>query len=538
MKENYLTKNIRLACRFASLLLAFCLAACSDDDNEVKDAPFDPNQEVQVTSLNPTTGSYGQRLVIWGSNFGNDPSMVNVTIGGVKAIVINVKPTAIYCLVPIVELEAGEDSQQAVTVEIVRDGERLAYVLADPMFDYTPKQLVSTLCGSKRDDGNYEEMNGPFDNCGGFGSPNWLEFDPKYPYLLYVAADMAGEENQGNGSMRVLDLKNQYAGTALTQGDMDSNRGRSIAFFDDDHMAVARDQGSESAAAVMLFERRNAPPEGNTTNPNYNTMWSRVGSVVNYKQCNTVTFHPVDGDMYFNSYERGQFYRVAKEDVQAIANRESTTPATPEELFSMDRNWEYSIRIHPSGDYAYIVSVNQHYIQRTNYNWTTHRFVTPYVFVGTAQRTGWTDAVGSEARFNKPYQGVFVYNPEYAAEGQSDCYDFYICDKMNHCIRIITPQGSVTTFAGRGSSSLNADPWGFVEGDLREEARFDRCKGLAYDQEHNVFYVGDGSNRRIRMIAYEYFDVSDAYGDVTATGDDESQGGGTDVPSGGDETTN
>ena len=106
MKENYLTKNIRLACRFASLLLAFCLAACSDDDNEVKDAPFDPNQEVQVTSLNPTTGSYGQRLVIWGSNFGNDPSMVNVTIGGVKAIVINVTPTAIYCLVNIVELEA------------------------------------------------------------------------------------------------------------------------------------------------------------------------------------------------------------------------------------------------------------------------------------------------------------------------------------------------------------------------------------------------------------------------------------------------
>ena len=129
------------------------------------------------------------------------------------------------------------------------------------------------------------------------------------------------------------------------------------------------------------------------------------------------------------------------------------------------------------------------------------RFVTPYIIAGTAERSGWEDAIGTTARFNQPYQGVFVYNPAYA--GQEDEYDFYICDKLNHCIRVITPQGKVSTFAGRGSSSLNSNPWGFVEGDLREEARFDRCKGLAYDQAKNIFYIGDGSNRRIRMIAYE-----------------------------------
>ncbi|MFR7682276.1 MAG: hypothetical protein ACLU18_22310, partial [Bacteroides thetaiotaomicron] len=50
---------------------------------------------------------------------------------------------------------------------------------------------------------------------------------------VYVAADRgAGDENEGNGNMRILDLKNQYVGTALTEGDMGgTNRGRALAFL-------------------------------------------------------------------------------------------------------------------------------------------------------------------------------------------------------------------------------------------------------------------------------------------------------------------
>ena len=80
---------------------------------------------------------------------------------------------------------------------------------------------------------------------------------------------------------------------------------------------------------------------------------------------------------------------------------------------------------------------------------------------------------------------------------------FILCDKMGQCIRKITPQGKVSTFAGRGSASLNCNPWGYVDGDLRQEARFDRPKGIAYDEATDTYYIGDGSNRRIRKIAYE-----------------------------------
>lgn len=44
---------------------------------------------------------------------------------------------------------------------------------------------------------------------------------------------------------------------------------------------------------------------------------------------------------------------------------------------------------------------------------------------------------------------------------------------------------------------------GYVDGDLRQEARFDRPKGIAYDEATDTYYIGDGSNRRIRKIAYE-----------------------------------
>ena len=64
--------------------------------------------------------------------------------------------------------------------------------------------------------------------------------------------------------------------------------------------------------------------------------------------------------------------------------------------------------IHPTGNYAYIVVINQHYIMRTNYNEETKSFGTPYLLCGQVGQSGWEDKVGTSARLNSPYQGVFV----------------------------------------------------------------------------------------------------------------------------------
>ena len=61
-------------------------------------------------------------------------------------------------------------------------------------------------------------------------------------------------------------------------------------------------------------------------------------------------------------------------------------------------------------------------------------------------------------------------------------YDFYFADKENHCIRILTPDGVVSTFAGRGSASASSYKWGKQNGEVRERARFNQPVALAYDE--------------------------------------------------------
>lgn len=506
MKEKYEKRSGWY--RTVLLLMALCVwGSCSDGNNGGEDsgnAVFDPNKPVVVEDINPKTGGAGQRLVIMGDNFGNDPSLVNVYVSGKKAVVINVKSNAIYCFMP----EGAYTGEIEVRITVGDEQEVLAEIAPGLKFDYQKKMLVSTLLGTRRDDGQYDSKDGPFNDCGALGAPNWMEFDPKYKHLIYIAQDAAGgDENEGGGNMRVIDLKNEYLGTALTDGNIHGNRrGRSVNFFDDNHMAVAVDQGDELRAAVYGYTRTKEPPQSYAPgeSPNYE-MWGNKVTLVKYKQCNTVAFHPVHHDMYFNSYEKGQFFRADHEKIQEIFDgvRPDGLEAKKdcEELFQMDNGWEYNIRMHPTGNYAYIVAINQHYIQRTNYDWERHTFLAPYVVAGEARTANYVNAIGTSARFSTPYQGVFVKNPAYA--GEEDEYDFVICDKLNQCLRIITPQGEVSLFAGRGSSSLNNNPWGYIDGDLLQEARFDRPKGLAYDEENGIFYVGDGSNRRIRKIAKE-----------------------------------
>jgi hypothetical protein len=257
-------------------------------------------------------------------------------------------------------------------------------------------------------------------------------------------------------------------------------------------MIIGNDQGGTNDPSSVIMSRQN-----NFTDHQVLTR---------YRQCNGASVHPINGELYFNSYEKGQFFRFDLANAKYFGG--TLDVKDYEELFKIqDVNWEFNIRIHPTGNYAYIVVVNQHYILRTDYNWNTKKFTPAYLVCGDSKTSGYNDAVGSTARLNRPYQGVFVKNPEYA--GTNEEYDFYFTDCNNHCIRILTPDGLVSTFAGRGSSSLNPNPYGYVEGDLRLEARFDSPTGLAYDESTNTFYVGDKVNRRIRKIAMEDMEETD-----------------------------
>lgn len=465
------------------LLLAFAsigFYSCQDNDNdEVKYSAFDPSQPVLVTDFIPKSGGAGQRLVIYGKNFGTDPDIVKVFVGGKEATVIGVNGESIYCLVPMKAI-AGD-----IEVRIGGD-DRLIVGRADSNFDYQRKMVVSTLIGYKNDRGDEPWKDGKFfsenqnEMASGFWNESFLKFDPLNPKHLWMTFD-------GNNGLYLIN----FADSTVTKKRSDFDRPRSLDFtLDGNYMIVAEDRGGENdRAAYMLSRAQN---------------WQDRTILTTYKQCNGASVHPVNGELYFNSYEKGQFFRF---DLNKYF-----TPPVPglgvkdfETLFVVhDPQWEYKIFMHPSGNYAYVVVINQHYILRVDYNWEKKRFNQPYLVCGKLKTAGYQDGVGSGVRLNTPYQGVFVKNADYA--GKPDEYDFYFTERHNHDIRKLTPQGSVTTFAGRGSSSINPDPWGYVNGDLRQEARFDQPTGIAYNAEEGAFYIGDRSNHRIRKIALEEAD--------------------------------
>ena len=408
--------------------------------------------------------------MIYGSNFGNDKSIISVKIGGKPATVINVHDNGIYCIVPDraysgeIEVTVGADNTQKVA-------------MAAEDFAYEKRMVVTTLAGEKDERNNYDIKDGPFDDCGGFLNPSWLIFDPKNHDHLYMGQD--------GGDIRLLNFADSMVTTPITRGLGSWERIRTIAFTkDQDHMIIANDQGDVNGISTSILSRA--------------TGFTDPKVLTSYKQCNGASIHPVNGELYFNSYEKGQFYRFDMDDYFAnnIGIKEY------QELFKIqDNQWEFQIDIAPSGNYAYIVVINQHYILRTDYNWEAKTFSQPYLVCGQPRQAGWVDGVGTQARLFNPYQGVFVKNPDYA--GKEDEYDFYFTEQYNHDIRILTPEGKVTTFAGRGSSSIDNNPYGNIDGGLRTEARFDQPKGLAYDSTEHVFYVGDAENHSIRKISLE-----------------------------------
>lgn len=467
-------KRIRIAYYLCTLLLLLSSSFISCKKESVKTDSgnaYNPAEAVAITDFFPKTGGSGQQLVIYGKNFGDDKTIVSVTIGGEQATVITVHDDAIYCLVPNraysgdIEVNVGTDASQ----QVAKAGEA---------FDYQRRMVVTTLAGKKDERGNYDIKDGTFADCGGFLNPTWLVFDPKNPNLLYMGQD--------GGDIRLLNFKDSTVTTPITRGMGGWSRIRTIAFTtDDNYMIIANDQGDVNGISTSILSRASGFKDPQV--------------LTSYKQCNGASVHPVNGELYFNSYEKGQFYRFDLN--RYFANHDLGTKDYQELFKIQDNNWEFQIDIAPTGDYAYIVVINQNYILRTDYDWNNKTFTQPYVVCGEEPNAGWVDGVGTSARLSGPYQGVFVRNPDYA--GKKDEYDFYFTEQGNHDIRILTPEGKVTTFAGRGSTSIDSDVKGYIDGGLRTEARFYSPRGLAYDSTNQIFYVGDCDNHCIRKISLE-----------------------------------
>ena len=468
----------------------------------VKLVPHNPSNPIMITSFLPDRGRVATQMLIRGENFGGYKENIAVEINGKRAAVIGVnsKGTLIYCIVPSLrgvneEREAGEEIEATVKVII---GDKESNV-PDQQLVYTFTQNVSTFLGFTNQDGNSAIADGSFEKAQ-FLSPFWLAFDtdvdgPKDEFGKPKKNIYLIEENNG---VRFIDLYNKRVETIFRTNN-DLRRPRTIAFtlnpddreYNKDTMIIANDGDDWSWNGTIVIPRDSITRKFTNGSP---TPWK---AVMHHRQCNGGAIHPISGDYWFNSYNKSQVYKVFQRPSNGSVWRyggptandlnEDAKEGTKYFFLVQDDNWEFNIQIAPSGNFAYIVSKNQHYIAKMEYDFTKNAFQKPVPFVGSKQKSGFKDGVGVDnTLFNQPQQGAF------------DKFDnFYVCDGENNCIRKITPQGQVSTFAGRPEMA-----GGYSDGALRD-SQFDSPFGIIYDDDIQTFYVADRDNRRLRSIKVE-----------------------------------
>ncbi|QYM77807.1 immunoglobulin domain-containing protein [Horticoccus luteus] len=139
-------------------------------------------------------------------------------------------------------------------------------------------------------------------------------------------------------------------------------------------------------------------------------------------------------------------------------------------------SWPQGLALDATGANLFIADTNNHAVRKI-----VLASGTVSTLAGFSGQPGSVDGVGGAARFDAPY-GVAV-----DANG-----NVYVADTDNATIRLVTPDGAVTTLAGLAGSTGAADGTG-------AGARFNHPYGVTVDSAFNV-YVVDTDNYTVRKI--------------------------------------
>lgn len=470
------------------------LVSCSDNaEFEKALVPSDPSKAVTFTSFDPAEGSMRTRLYIHGSNFGTDPSKIQVTVAGKEAKVVGTDGSTIHTQVRKRSYE-GANYNSPVNVKILNDnGEVTTDYTFDQTFHYTPKWTVGTVFRKVDEKNNATFAEGSFDGKFGEGGnisvADWLIFDPKYKEgddrLLFSSNYYDGlyQFNLTKREIKRLFPRTQYSAmqtfTFTTDGD-------TIICSDDNG------RGSDCTKPNMYYALRS---EG-----------FRKLRPYAYGPCTYSTVCMPNGTKFYASWTNAAIYRQEPEGRKIPFVDENRTKCFTLAQISQIDGAHTRLILHPSHKYMYIIAPQVNCILRSNYNEKTNMFEYPTLVAGNFSASGCTEGTGGAARFGTLWCGIFVKNADYVANprGDGDEYDFYVVgNEKNDCIWKVTPDGVATIVAGRANESKDGKTWGYIDGDPLQEARFEQPKGLAYDETDQTWYIYDYVYHALRYMTVE-----------------------------------
>ena len=453
------------------------LVSCSDNaEFEKALVPSDASKPVTFTNFTPNEGSMRTRIYIHGSNFGTDPSKIQVTIAGKEAKVVGSDGNIIHAQVR-KRSYSGVNYDSPVNVKILNDkGEVTTDYTFDETFHYTPKWTVGTVFRKVDEKGNATFAEGSFDGKFGEGGnlvcSDWLIFDPKYKEgddrLLF-----SSNYDQGLYQLNLTkrDIKRLFPRTQYKSM-------QTFTFTPDGDTIICSDDNGQAS---------------NCTKPNmYYALRSEGFRKIRpyaYGPCTYSTVCMPNGTKFYASWTNAAVYRQEPEGRPIPFADENRTKCFTLAQISQIDGAHIRLVMHPAHKYVYIIAPQIRCILRSNYNAQTNMLEYPTVVAGNFSQGGFAEGTGGAARFGTLWCGIFVKNQDYVnnPRGDGDEYDFYVA----------------TLAAGRSNESKDGQTWGYVDGDPLQEARFEQPKGLAYDETDQTWYIYDYNYHALRYMTVE-----------------------------------
>jgi hypothetical protein len=434
MKKNVFTKDV------LTFFLCFLCLSCRDND-EAGSTAYNPDLPVVFDSFTPEVGGMATRMILSGSNLGNDPKAVKVYFNNKRASVVGCDNGKALVITP---RQPGENC--TISVVVGKDS-----VVSAKKFTYVTRTIVSTVVGKK---GTTKFVPGTFSEAE-FRDVSYLAVDDEYN--LFVSHQNSPNciilVSQQNSTVTqlVADTKPNAPSTDITGKIIVVPLDPSDGYYEFDPLSqwaprkrlILHPSLEEQAAGKVDFK------------------------INGYKHSFAICM--LDSMIYTRSNRDGNLVKFdPKTRVgQMVGN---VAPFNTDSYLVFDpvnKTKMYCCATGQNCIFVYDVLTKQ-----------------SSVYAGKMGQAGWKDGRREDAQFNQPRQMILDADN-----------NLVIADVNNHCIRKISPEGVVTTVVGIAGKA------GYQDGSP-EDALFNSPWGLAIDKDYTV-YVADRGNQCIRKLTIE-----------------------------------
>jgi len=480
---KYFIKLIRrLTIPIAAMLYVFVSCDQKDTDKNTGE-PWRPESPVVITKFFPDSGRVRDQVLIEGSNFGNNTSIIKVFFDDFEAKVIGTNGTSILALVPRI---AGAIPDVDNTCEVsVQVGTAQKKVFTDNNFRYRVSASVTTFCG-----------NGEWVNDFSHGVFSRVRLVPVFigvdsEFNIFVTTDnhnlLRLDEAAGTVSILMNEAQgmNVHLSPSTTPDDVIllGHRGQRDRFTTLD----PKDGWSPKPMLIRSWDQNGYPLPTNVTHfyllycaadgQYYTRYWN--GEIVRIDpitwRAKIVGLTP-SGQAYFSAFNPdnpSELWMGYDFNSSEGANRNSICRVDVLD----ERTWE-DVKLEEDPDYDFVANPP------------------PYgeKILNTFEKL--TGATGGDHRDGPIAESQFFgirqlnFDPEAGV--------VYVGDSRNYCIRMINIRREgmpVSTLIGIPKSAGSNDG-------KREDARFNEIHGIVSDAD-GVIYASDWNNCKIRRIAVE-----------------------------------